>query len=788
MSSAKGKSESSGFFASLVGMMSGKDAVLAEKARLEAFLAAVPGEYCGWAADGSLAYSGGFCELLGLERIENINDILRCLCAEDSAALEGGFYTLCDSGKSFSLYVHDREKKKILRVNGVRGQDIAGADAFHILWLEDMSDLHREKEDILAQQKAEKSEFEYYQDTLDALAYPVWIRDEHQKIIWVNVAYARRVDVKPSDILAQQIEIVSSSRTRKPSEKDVVLGADLARLAIEKGLAQSVEAHAVFSGKRFLLRVWEQPVKARKITVGFAEDLTSGEDLAREMSNHLSANRALLEQLHSAIGIYGVDYRLEFYNSAFAELWGLEEGWLNTKPKLGELMEKLRETRRLPEQADFRKYKQSWLDMFTSLIDPYEDMLHLPDGSALRMLVVPHKIGGLMMTFEDVTSRLALESSYNTLIAVQKETLDNLAEGVAVYGGNGRLRLWNPAFGRLWALDPESLDGEPHISRVVDRLKKFFNEQQWSVMRENLMTMGLERFMNAGRLERVDKSLLNYTTVPLPDGGVLTTFTDITDSVQIEKMLREKNAALEAAEQLKLDFLANVSYQLRTPLSAIMGFNEMLDREYFGALNNKQKEYTRDIQDASQKLLNLINDILDLSSIEAGYMDLEIKDTSIKSMMESIDGLVRDWARKEKIEIELSCPANIGKAQIDESRIKQAVVNLVRNAIAHTPAGGRIAIASKRKKDGMEIIISDTGQGIPQDALDRVMQPFERIEGAAQSGRGAGLGLTLVQNIVTLHGGEFTLESQEGKGTIATMFLPLKFVQQNQDDLLMQIA
>lgn len=742
-------------------------------------MSAVPGEYCGWAADGSLAYSAGFCTMLGLSHIEAIHDILGVFCPEDSAALEAGFYGLCDEGKPFTLYVWDRDKKRSFRLNGVRGRDVSGAEAFHILWLEDMSDFQREKEDILAQQKAQKAEFEHYQDTLDALPYPVWIRDDLQRITWVNVAYARKLDVKPSEILTQQIEIVPPPRKKKPSDKDALLGAALARLAIEKGGAQCEEAHVVLGGKRYLLRVCEQPVKSRKITVGFAQDITDHEDLLREMDSHQSANRALLGQLHSAIGIYGPDYRLEFYNSSFSGLWGLEEGWLNTRPKLGEVMEKLRETRRLPEQADFRKFKQSWLDMFTSLIEPYEDMLHLPDGSALRMLVVPHKIGGVMMTFEDVTSRLALESSYNTLVAVQEETLDNLAEGVAVYGGNGRLRLWNPAFGRLWGLDPESLDGEPHITRVVERMKKFFTDSQWNDVRESLISMGLERSLQDGRLERSDKTLLHYVTVPLPDGGVMITYADITDSVRVENALREKNAALEAAEQLKLDFLANVSYQLRTPLSAIMGFNEILDREYFGALNGKQKEYTRDIQDASQRLLNLINDILDLSSIEAGYMDLEIKDVGIKAMMQSIDGLVRDWARKEKIEIELVCAANIGDAQIDESRIKQAMVNLVRNAIAYTPAGGRISIAAKRRKDGIELSVSDTGAGIPKAEQERIMQPFERIENASQTAqRGAGLGLTLVQNIVALHGGEFTLESEEGKGTNVQIFLPFKRAEQ----------
>ena len=437
-------------------------------------------------------------------------------------------------------------------------------------------------------------------------------------------------------------------------------------------------------------------------------------------------------------------------------------------------MEKLRETRRLPEQADFRKFKQSWLDMFTGLIDPYEDMLHLPDGSALRMLVVPHKTGGLMMTFEDVTSRLALESSYNTLVAVQKETLDNLDEGVAVFGGDGRMKLWNPSFGRLWGINPEGLEGEPHISRIVERMKVFFAESLWAAKRELLIGMCLERATSEGRLEREDKTLIEYATVPLPDGGVLVTFADITASVRVENALREKNAALEAAEQLKLDFLANVSYQLRTPLNAIMGFNEMLDQQYFGALNDKQREYTRDINEASTRLLSLINDILDLSTIEAGYMNLDIAETPIRETLQNVVNLVTDWARKGGVEVVLACPANIGKAEVDATRLKQVMVNLLRNAISHTPKAGRIDVTARKKKDHIEISVTDTGAGIPLEDQTRILQPFERVESQQSSERGAGLGLTLVQNIVGLHGGAFALDSAPGKGTTVTITIPIK--------------
>lgn len=742
-----------------------------ENARFEAFLAAVPGEYCGWDSKGTIVYSPGFGQALGVDDILNIKDIFEKLDPDDAASLEGYFNALMDTGIPFSMTAQSRNESRKFRFSGSRGVDQQGGSYFTVLWLEDVTEQSVAHDIFMAEQQDLRGEMERMQDSLDSLPYPMWLRDEVQNIIWCNVAYAKKIGARPSEVTGDQREFLSPSRKKK-SDQEIQSGPDLARLAMEKEARQNFQTHIVLGGNRLWVNLIEIPLKGRNATLGMLEDLTDQEALETRIKTDRLANLELLEQLRSAIGIYNAEQELEFYNSAFSALWDLEEGWLNTKPKLGEIMEQLRETRRLPEQADFKKYKQSWLNMFTGLIDPYEDMLYLPDGSALRMLVVPHKIGGLMMTFEDVTSRLALESSYNTLVAVQKETLDNLGESVAVFGGDGRLKLWNPEFGRLWRIDPESLEGEPHISRIVERMSGFFNKADWANEQERLLSLGLGRQSNEDRIERNDGSLVDYATVPLPDGRILVTFDDVTDKAQVENALREKNAALEAAEQLKLDFLANVSYQLRTPLNAIMGFNEILDQQFFGALNDKQKEYTHDIAVASGRLLSLINDILDLSTIEAGYMDLEVQETAIKAMLESVLSLVEGWTRKEKIEISLECPANIGKAVLDESRIKQALVNLVRNAITHTPERGEIEISAKRSKEIIELSVSDNGAGIDPDNLDRVLKPFESVENPESNQRGVGLGLTLVRNIIDLHDGEFKIESEPEKGTKVILYLP----------------
>lgn len=759
----------------------------AERARIEALLSAAPGEYCAWGTDGSLVLSNGFCLLFGLQGLKTLGDIQSILSPGDAAALEGMFSRLQDSGESFAMHARRVDGRRTLRIAGRRGAPaVDGPDDFHmnIIWASDATAAKVDEEKLRAALAHAEEDRDRSHAGLDMLPFPVWMRDARTEIVWCNRAYAAALDASPATVVAEQKELPLKAGKKSAGTK--LPGRALAQEALDTGKPAQALAHIIVSGARRLMRIAEIPLPPANAVLGVAQDITRQEELETDQRRNASANKELLEQLGSAIGIFDADQKLEFYNSSFAQLWAQEESYLNTRPKLGDLMEKLRESRRLPEQADFRKFKQGWLNMFISLIGPHEEMLYLPDGRALRMLAIPHPMGGLMTTFEDVTSHLELESSYNTLVAVQKETLDNLAEGVVVFGGDGRLKLWNPSFARLWKMHPEDLQGQPHITRLLDKMKAMFMAEDWLARQKQLMAQGLDRNVQEGRMERADGSLIMFSTVPLPDGGVLVTHADMTDTARVENALREKNAALETAERLKLDFLANVSYQLRTPLNAIMGFSEILNNEYFGPLNARQGEYTAGIREAGDRLLSLIDDILDLSTIEAGYMTLSYDKVHVKNMMEAIYNLTADWARKERLDVKLVCPGDIGVIDADERRLKQALLNLIRNAIAYTPEGGVIAVEAARTDDRIKLTVRDTGAGIKREDAVRIFEPFERAQAgssvAASKGRGAGLGLSLVRSIAEMHGGKIELESVEGRGSSFTLILPVDSPDKNKKE------
>jgi signal transduction histidine kinase len=205
-----------------------------------------------------------------------------------------------------------------------------------------------------------------------------------------------------------------------------------------------------------------------------------------------------------------------------------------------------------------------------------------------------------------------------------------------------------------------------------------------------------------------------------------------------------------------------------------MGFAEILGKEYFGPLNERQKEYSGGIQEAGHRLISLIDDILDLSTIEAGYLELARDRVAIGDILRDIHLLITEWARKEGIAVKLELPEEIGFVTGDERRLKQVLLNLVRNAITFTPRGGEITLMAKTEgKGSLSLSVADTGPGIPPEAQARVFEPFERVnDDKGPARRGAGLGLTLVRNIVELHGGQVELASETGKGTTVTVHLP----------------
>jgi signal transduction histidine kinase len=507
-------------------------------------------------------------------------------------------------------------------------------------------------------------------------------------------------------------------------------------------------------------------------SAGIAIDATEISVMRNELARMSEAHRRILDQLATGVAVFAADQKLAFYNAAFRALFDFDAGYLDQSPSDGALLDKLREANRLPEQQNFRQWKTQLHGAYRAA-EPKEQMWYLPDGRTLRVVIVPHAQGGVTYLYDDVTERLELHRRYDAMIKVQSETLDHLSEAVAVFASDGRIRLHNPAFERMWKLTADGLAQRPHIDAVAAWCHAQHDDSPlWRKLRGAVTAID-NREPASGRIERRDGMAINWSTVPLPDGATMLTFQDISDTVNVERALRERNEALEAADEIKVDFVHHVSYELRSPLTNIIGFAHFLGDPAFGPLTGKQREYLSYITMSTNSLLAIINNILDLATIDAGAMTLNLGEVDIRATMEAAAEGIQDRLMKDRIVLDIRTAAGIGSFTADASRVWQVLFNLLSNAAGFSPPDTSIEFSAERRPDAVVFKVTDHGPGISEAMQEKVFDWFETHAQGSEH-RGTGLGLSLVRSFVELHGGTVILDSTVGNGTTVTCVFPVE--------------
>lgn len=682
-----------------------------------------------WGRDGAGPFSYGGGE----------ETLQACLKGPNALALSTALDGLSERGAPFQLGVEDNNGRKLM----ARGRAVGGMAA---VWLEEPS---------MAQESGE------YKAILDALPIPVWLRDKGLALTWGNHAFLKGAGAK--DLKTARREQVALDKSER----------DLAATARSENALQEAKRFSVVNGQRRALSFTEIPLGDAGI-IGTAVDVTDITAAEARLQQHADAHAATLDTLQTAVAIFGPDQKLSFYNKAFVRLWGLPESFLDKHPGEGEILDRLRDARKLPEQRDYQAWKRSRLALYQDGAREHasEDTWHMPGGQTIRVVTQPHPFGGLTFLYEDVTARLTLESDYNTLMKVQSATLDTLSEGVAVFGPDGKLKLHNAAFRRIWEFEADDLADEPHVRTIAALSKdKFGDTGLWEQLIQAIVAGAAAR--DLGEVERSDRSILALSTSPLPDGATLVTFSDVTDRFRIETALRDRNEGLEAADRLKSDFIKHVSYELRTPLNTILGFSEHLASGVPGALNAQQSEYIQAIVQGGNSLKSLINDILDLALVESGALRLELERIDLNDIVTEVSNHAREWASKVGLTLNVEIAPNAGKFLADGRRLRQIMFNLLSNAFKFTPRGGEILLSAKIVGEDVQISVADNGPGISPDVKANV---FERFSAKSQSGQraGAGLGLALVNRFLELHDGWVEIESSNshGGGTLVRCHLP----------------
>jgi len=506
---------------------------------------------------------------------------------------------------------------------------------------------------------------------------------------------------------------------------------------------------------------------------GLLDEAKARERVRAETKPSMETHFRSFDRLATAFAVFNGNRRLAHYNQAYVDLWQLDPDWLATHPRDGEILDRLRQARHLEERADYRDWKRSWLSAYGSN-KQVEDRWHLPDGRTLHVIADADDEGGVTYLYENVTEQLALESRYNELIQVQRETLDTLREGVAVFAPNGRLRLYNTAFATIWQLHPRLLDAQPHVEDVITCCRELYDApEEWERTKAAVTAIVAERRPYESEFDRPDGTVLACAALPLPDGGTLLTYTDITDTKRAERALIEKNEALEAADRLKSDFVSHVSYELRTPLNSMLGFAQMLAEPAFGPMSEKQREYVEDILSSGTTLRAIVDDILDLATIDAGTLELKLAPVNVRDVIEAARQGVEERLRQNEVRLDIEVTLGVNEIVADARRITQMLYNLLSNAIGFSAPGEAVILTCGREDSMVAFTVADRGVGIPEDFQQAVFDRFEsRTQGSRH--RGAGLGLSIVKSLAELHGGMVSLTSAPGQGTQVTVLLPLK--------------
>lgn len=590
---------------------------------------------------------------------------------------------------------------------------------------------------------------------LDAQPSPAWVVGPDGSLAWANTAWLAAADA-PS---------VAEARARGLSF-DRSIEAVAAEAADAKAAREALR-WAPVNGRRRAFQVNAEPLEGGGAGA-IALDVTETAEVREAMRRDAAAHDETLNRLADGVAIFGPDKRLSFHNIAFAELWGLEPAWLAEKPTHGEVLDRLRQRRRLPDTADYAAWKARELSLHEALEPGPDELWTLPDGRTLKVARQPHPLGGLLILFSDITGELRLRAQYNGLVQVQQATLDKLNDAVAVFGSDGRLRLHNEAFERFWGLTNIAVTDAGDFDGIAALCTPYLHDRTfWRSLKARVTdTDPQARSAVTGEVRTSDQRIVAYQTRPLPDGATLIAFDDVTATRKLEEAVIARSEALADAERLKRDFVGNVSYELRTPLTTIIGYSELLD-SLGEALPDRARSHIASVRTAATQLARSIDDVLDMAQIDAGEMALSLGDTDVSALLDAAIERNRRLAEQGGVNLIIAMGAEDGVIRADGRRLEQAIDHLVANAVRSTPPGGTVTLDARRAQGEVRLSVSDTGRGIPYHVQAHI---FDRFIGRDRGG--PGLGLALVKALVELHGGWVALESEPGKGATFTCHVP----------------
>lgn len=719
-------------------------------------------------SDGRLEGPDRLAAWLGLARmpgfLSELDGGTLGLHADDLEDLRDAVRRTQKTAAPFRMVVTPRGSKKSLAIRGQQADPAVAPPGSALVWWFDFSESHGELSRLRSETGRARNDFAALVGLIEAAPMPMWFRGPDMSLRLVNSAYVKAVQAEDAEtVVQQQVELIEPW--------DGLTAAQIAGQSRDQDMPIERIVQATIGNQRRAVRVSDLPLGEEGVA-GYAIDIEEMEEQGRAFKAFRDAQRSMLDQLSVGVAQFDVDKRLVFANQPFLRIFALPTSVQLDPPDFDRFLDLARDKARLPEVRDFPNWRRELASWFRRDA-PVEDAWSLSDNTHLRIVAQPMPDGGLVLVAEDRSEQLALSATRDTLLRTRTATFDSLFESLAVFAPDGRMQLWNRRFPEIWGIEPEFVDEHPHVDRLLDRITQVLARPgQRTAIGDVVRSATLDRRQHGGRVLLSDGRTLEFAGVPLPDGNGLLTVLDVTDSTKAEAALRDRNTALEEADAVKTRFLANMSYEFRTPLTSIGGFAELLQSGVAGELSEQGKDYVGAIIASVERLTAQIESVLDLTQSEAGLLPIATEEVDLLGFVTNVVREREEAIEGKDITLDLRGDRSAGKVLADKRQLGRAIGNILDNAIAAAPRkSGRILVMLARRKSGARIVISDNGPGLRPGELARALDGY----GVSTDGSGKekrGLGLPLSRQLVEAHGGRLDIQSEKGAGTTVTISLP----------------
>lgn len=696
----------------------------------------------------------------------SFDTLLEHFSPESAELLSAALNALRMRETPFTLELQYKTNMRRFQAAGFRTRTARYNNIIDALWIREITETTEKLLSLTKKTQELEKENDLFRQAFNALPFPIWLRNENLQLILCNPAYAKAVHADS----AEHALLLGSELVYEKSPREAKVLAAAARAA---GKERKTREFVVMEGKRRWVEASETPLPSQILsknkTIGFVRDVTQEQELQNSLQRHIASHNGVLEHLKTAIAVFDAEMRLQFYNTSFMKLWDLEEEELDGSPTYSHVLDMMREKRRLPENRDFNAYKTREIKYFTSLVSATEDILHLPSGITLRRMLTPHPLGGLLITYEDVTGHLTMERSVTVLNETQFTVINHLREAILLFGRNGKLRLANTAFLNLWQItDPEFNHASMSVIDVLEKLRVFFeNENNWEALKEQLLGVITAHAGEIFQILRPDGKVLEFMAVGLPDGGIFVSFLDVTEEEKQSSLVEEKETLLSRfkettiqAEKLRASFLEQISREITPQLFALTESSRRLTNRTNNHISKQQKAFLQTISDASAELTVLFKDMTDLALIETGSVVLELSSVDIQTLLNGILKIIREQAKNKNITLELTYQKDLPPLIADQKRLKQVLFYLMNNAVSSAFKDGILSLSVQTEDKNLIITIEEQSLNVKNDS--------DTINFAAQNG----FAFALIRNFIEMHGG--TLAVSDKKGTKKTqVYLPI---------------